>query len=139
MAQDTLMVLHTKYGHVEQLEDLVRLSMRIVRNKVMGEREKSRRRGEYTAVSVEDLPLADPGEGQAARLEREDLLARMKAALKQMDPKCRELFRLRLRDMDFPAIQKELGAATINTVYTWDSRCRKRLLDLMASRAEGAK
>jgi RNA polymerase sigma-70 factor, ECF subfamily len=31
----------------------------------------------------------------------------------------------------FPEIQKLMGQTSINTIYTWDLRCRKQLLSLM--------
>ena len=36
--------------------------------------------------------------------------------------------RLKLQGKTFPEIQKIMGAAAINTIYTWDHRCRKNLL-----------
>ena len=42
----------------------------------------------------------------------------------------REIFRLKLLGRSFSEIQKEMGAASINTVYTWDARCRKHLEDM---------
>jgi RNA polymerase sigma-70 factor (ECF subfamily) len=33
----------------------------------------------------------------------------------------------------FAEIQAILGAASLNTVYTWDLRCRKQLMELMGS------
>ena len=32
-----------------------------------------------------------------------------------------------------------LGAGSINTIYTWDARCRKRLLDLMGGSWESGR
>jgi RNA polymerase sigma-70 factor (ECF subfamily) len=45
--------------------------------------------------------------------------------------RCRELIRLKLQGKSFPEIQKIMGAAALNTVYTWDHRCRKNLMELM--------
>jgi len=39
--------------------------------------------------------------------------------------------RLKLQGRTFPEIQKIMGVKSVNTVYTWDSRCRKHLLELM--------
>jgi RNA polymerase sigma-70 factor (ECF subfamily) len=38
---------------------------------------------------------------------------------------------LKLQGKTFPEIQKIMGVEAINTVYTWDHRCRRRLLELM--------
>jgi RNA polymerase sigma-70 factor (ECF subfamily) len=59
------------------------------------------------------------------------MLDRMQAAVAQLGERCRALFRLKLQGKTFSEIQQIMGAASINTVYTWDSRCRKNLVDLM--------
>jgi len=124
-------VLHEKYAHVVALEDLLPLSLKIVRYKMMGFQQKRVRHGEYTQVPVDELPLADPRNNQAVELERREQIDRLKAALAEMGQRCRELFRLKLEGKTFPEIQSILGAASINTVYTWDFRCRKQMLELM--------
>jgi RNA polymerase sigma-70 factor (ECF subfamily) len=53
------------------------------------------------------------------------------AAVGRLGERCRELIRLKLQGKSFPEIQKILGVGSINTVYTWDHRCRKHLLELM--------
>ena len=53
--------------------------------------------------------------------------------------RCRELMRLKLQGRTFPEIQKIMGAAAINTIYTWDHRCRKHLLELMGGKWEQGK
>jgi RNA polymerase sigma-70 factor, ECF subfamily len=50
-------------------------------------------------------------------------------ALKQLGERCRELYRLKLQGYSFAEIQARLNAPAVNTLYTWDFRCRKRLLD----------
>ena len=76
---------------------------------------------------MDDLPLAgddaDPFE-QAAHGER---VARLESAVAELGERCRELFRLKLEGYTFPEIQKRLKVATLNTLYTWDFRCRKQL------------
>jgi RNA polymerase sigma-70 factor (ECF subfamily) len=64
------------------------------------------------------------------------MLRKLTAAIEKLPPRCKELFRLKLLGKTFAEIQEELDAASINTVYTWDSRCRKNLLDLMGGRWE---
>jgi RNA polymerase sigma-70 factor (ECF subfamily) len=48
-----------------------------------------------------------------------------------MGARCKELFRLKLQGMTFAEIQVRLGTGSINTIYTWDFRCRKQLLESM--------
>jgi RNA polymerase sigma-70 factor (ECF subfamily) len=130
VAQEVLMLLHEKYAHLELLEDLVPLSLRIVRFKVMGLRRKAARRGESRQVSIEDVPLPDLT-SLADDLERKQLVERLTRAMGQLGERCRQLLRLKLEGRTFPEIQKMMGVEAINTIYTWDHRCRKRLLELM--------
>jgi RNA polymerase sigma-70 factor, ECF subfamily len=131
LAQEVLILLHEKYTHLHRLEDLVPLSLQILRFKVMSLRRKNVRHGEYTQVSITDLPLPDLSPNPADFVERKEMLDRLRGALAQLSGRCRELMRLKLQDKSFPEIQKILGVGAINTVYTWDHRCRKNLLELM--------
>jgi RNA polymerase sigma-70 factor (ECF subfamily) len=131
LAQEVLMLLHEKYAHLERAEDLLPLSLQIVRFKIMALRRKSVRRGEYTQVSITDIPLPDLDSNPADYVERKEMLERLTRAVGQLGERCRELVRLKLQGKSFPEIQKIMGAANINTVYTWDHRCRKNLLELM--------
>jgi RNA polymerase sigma-70 factor (ECF subfamily) len=136
VVQEVMLLLHTKYAQVEAIEELVPLSLRITRFKIAGLRRKTHRRGEDTQLSVDDLPLADPGADPEECAERRELLERLSAALRRLGPRCREMFRLKLQGKSFSEIQRILGAGSINTVYTWDFRCRKELLDLMGGDGE---
>ena len=131
LAQEVLMLLHEKYAHLDRTEDLLPLSMQILRFKIMSLRRKAVRHGEYSQVSVTDIPLPDLGENPADRLERKEMLERLSRAVEQSGDRCRELIRLKLLGKTFPEIQKIMGAGSINTVYTWDLRCRKHLLEMM--------
>jgi RNA polymerase sigma-70 factor, ECF subfamily len=136
LAQETLMLLHEKYAHLERPEDLVPLALQIARFKIMSLRRKAVRHGEYTQVSITDIPLPDLDANPADALQRKEMLERLESALGQLDGRCREMMRLKLQGRTFPEIQKIMGVAAINTVYTWDHRCRKRLLELMGGKWE---
>ena len=125
------MLLHEKYAHLERPEDLLPLSLQIVRFKIMGLRRNTVRRGEYTQVSITDLPLPDLDSNPADYVERKEMLDRLQQAIGKLGGRCRELIRLKLQGKTFPEIQKIMGVGAINTIYTWDHRCRKNLLDLM--------
>ena len=131
VAQEVLMLLYEKYAHLERPEDLLPVALQIVRFKVMSLRRKAARRGEYSQVSVTDIPLPDLGDNPLGALERKEMLGRLNRAVGQLGERCRELLRLKLRGKSFPEIQKIMGAGSLNTVYTWDHRCRKNLLELM--------
>jgi RNA polymerase sigma-70 factor (ECF subfamily) len=136
LAQDVLMVLHEKYPHVRELTELVPLSFQILRFKMLDLHRKSLRRGEYNQESVEDQPLKDPGDDPAMQAEQKERVTQLIAALRQLGERCQKLFRLKLEGHTFPEIQKILGERSINTIYTWDARCRKQLLTLMGGQWE---
>ncbi len=125
------MLLHEKYAHLERPEDLLPLSLQIVRFKIMSLRRKAVRRGEYTQVSITDIPLPDLDANPADFVERKEMMEQLTRAMGQLGDRCRDLMRLKLQGKSFPEIQKIMGASAINTVYTWDHRCRKHLLELM--------
>ncbi|HTP31095.1 MAG TPA: sigma-70 family RNA polymerase sigma factor [Candidatus Acidoferrales bacterium] len=131
LAQEVLMLLHEKYAHLERAEDLLPLSLQIVRFKIMAQRRKSVRRGEYNQVSITDIQLPDLDADPAGYVERKELLERLTRAIAGLGDRCREIMRLKLQGKTFPEIQKIMGVAAINTIYTWDHRCRKNLLDAM--------
>ena len=123
------MVLHEKYPAVDRPEDLLPLSLEIARFKIWSSRRKTVRRGEHTQASVDDLPLAGSDPDPLEQTERRRRLDDLEAALKQLGDRCRELFRLKLEGHSFPEIQKRLKAGSLNTIYTWDFRCRKQLAE----------
>ncbi len=129
IAQEVLLLLHTKYGAVEAMEELVPLGLQIARFKLTALWRKAHRRGEDRQAQVEELPLADPAPDPSETAERRETVERLGAALRKLEGRCREMFRLKLQGKGFEEIRVALGAASINTVYTWDFRCRKQLLE----------
>lgn len=137
LAQEVLMLIHEKYGHLDRLEDLLPLGFQILRFKLAAHRRKATRRGEYDSVDVDVFPPASGEPDPATVLERKELLARLLGGIAQLGERCRELFRLKLQGRGFAEIQGLLGAASLNTVYTWDHRCRKELLARLGGAWEG--
>jgi RNA polymerase sigma-70 factor (ECF subfamily) len=131
LAQEVLILLNEKYGHLDRLEDLLPLTLQIVRYKLMGLRRKAQRRGEYTQVPVDELQLADNAADPLAAAEQREMRERLLAAIAKMEDRCRKLFALKLEGKSFAEIQDAMGAASLNTIYTWDFRCRKHLVELM--------
>jgi RNA polymerase sigma-70 factor, ECF subfamily len=131
LVQDVLLVLHDKYARVTELTELVPLAFQILRFKMLDAHRKSFRRGEYNQESVDELPLADPGDDPAQQLERKQTVERLVQAMDQLGARCRELFTWKLEGKSFPEIQKLMDQNSVNTIYTWDLRCRKQLLSLM--------
>lgn len=131
LTQDVLTLLHEKYAHVTDLTELVPLAFHVLRFKMLDAHRKSLRRGEYHQESVDDLPIADPGGDPAAQLDQKQRVDRLLAALAQLGERCRELFKWKLEGKSFPEIQQLMEQKSVNTIYTWDLRCRKQLRSLM--------
>lgn len=131
LTQDVLVLLHEKYAAVTELTELVPLAFQILRFRLLDAHRKSLRRGEYQQKAIEDVPLAAPGDDPAAHMDQQQRVARLLAAVGQLGERCRDLFKWKLEGHSFPEIQRMMGQTSINTIYTWDSRCRKQLLSLM--------
>lgn len=136
LTQEALVVLHEKYPQVVELTELVPLAFQVLRFKMLDAHRKSLRRGEYNQESVEELPLADPADDPATQLDQKQRVDRLLSAITKLGERCRELFKWKLEGKSFPEIQKLMGQTSINTIYTWDLRCRKQLLGLMGSKWE---
>lgn len=134
LTQDVLSLLHEKYAHVTELTELVPLAFQILRFKMLDAHRKALRRGEYNQESVEDLPLVDPADDPAMQLDQKQRVDRLMTALARLGERCRELFKWKLEGKSFPEIQKLMGQNSVNTIYTWDLRCRKQLLNLMGNK-----
>ncbi len=139
LAQEVMILLHEKYPQVDRVEELVPLSLQIARFKLMGLRRKAHRRGEYTQVDISSIQVADPEADPEARVERKLMLERLTQAVGKLGERCRHLLRLKLQGRSFAEIQQEMGAQSINTIYTWDFRCRQQLLELMGGDWEKVK
>ncbi len=131
LTQDVLAVLHDKYPHVTALTELVPLAFQVLRFKMLDAHRRALRRGEYNQASVDELPLADPRGDPARQLERKQAADRLLAGVSRLGARCRELFKWKLEGKSFPEIQRLMGQRSINTIYTWDSRCRQQLLASM--------
>ena len=131
LTQEVLVVLQEKYARVTELTELVPLAFQVLRFKMLDAHRKSLRRGEYNQESVDDLPLANPGDDPATQLDQKQRVDRLLAAVAQLGERCRDLFKFKLEGNSFPEIQTLMGQHSINTIYTWDLRCRKQLLSLM--------
>jgi RNA polymerase sigma-70 factor (ECF subfamily) len=132
IAQETLMLLTTKYGHLHEAADLVPLSMRIARLKLMNHWRK-KKRAPVVPIDTPEAPPEPPSEtgdvenNLVQRLLINDLLR----VIDRLNERCRQLLWLRLEGHDFEEIRSRMSAASINTVYTWDNRCRKNLREAL--------
>jgi RNA polymerase sigma-70 factor (ECF subfamily) len=131
LAQEVLILLHEKYGHLDRLEDLLPLSLKIVRFKMLAYRRKIRRHGEYTQTSVDEIQIPDGHTDALTAMEQRETRERLMAAIAALGERCRKLLALKLEGKSFAEIQTALGVSSINTIYTWDFRCRQSLMESM--------
>src|SRR5271166_1335735 len=131
LAQEVLILLHEKYGHLDRLEDLLPLSLKIIRFKMLAYRRKARRHGEYAQISVDEVQAPDGGADALTAMEQREARERLMAAIAGLGDRCRKLLALRLEGKTFAEIQIALGVSSINTIYTWDFRCRQQLMESM--------
>ncbi|MDX1983784.1 MAG: sigma-70 family RNA polymerase sigma factor [Bryobacteraceae bacterium] len=131
VAQEVLLVLHVKYPHVVEITELVPLALQIARFKIMSGVRTGVRRGEGKSLPADEISLPDPAPDPESAAARRERLERMKKALATLGQRCRDILRLKLQGRTFAEIQAIYQVSSINTIYTWDFRCRKQLLEAM--------
>jgi RNA polymerase sigma-70 factor, ECF subfamily len=136
LAQEVLILLHEKYGDLNRLEELLPLALKIVRFKMLAYARKARRHGEFTRVSPDEVQVPDGHADALSALEQREARERLIAAVSLLGERCRKLLALKLEGKSFTEIQAILGAGSLNTVYTWDFRCRQRLVEALRERDE---
>jgi RNA polymerase sigma-70 factor, ECF subfamily len=80
---------------------------------------------------VAAIPLPDGAADPLAMAERREMRERLLNAVAKTGDRCRKLFALKLEGKSYAEIGTILGVGSINTIYTWDFRCRKHLMELM--------
>jgi len=142
LAQETLLLLSTKYAHVSAAHELVALGVQIVVRKRLALWRKAARRkglGETQLAPVDrtdgdslDRTPDDVPDPEAIARDRQRLSILVEAA-SRLDGRCREILRRKLQGASFVEIAAELGRP-VNTIYSWDWRCHKRLKSVLGDR-----
>jgi RNA polymerase sigma-70 factor (ECF subfamily) len=130
LVQDAFVLLVTKYAHVRDTNERVKVAVQIVAYLTSSHWRRSQRRGEKTAVDAAEVQLKDGRLGPEELIAKQQLSDRLRSAVDRMRGRFREVLRLRLEDRTSQEIAEILGA-NLNTVYSWDHRCLKRLRELM--------
>jgi len=141
LAQETLVLLSTKYAHVAAAEELVKLAVEIAWRKRLAHWRKGARRrglGETPLPSFEDgtdpVDRTASGERSPEEIARaRQRLALLLEAAQRLAGRCREILRRKLEGASFVEIAAELGRP-VNTVYSWDHRCHQKLKELLGDR-----
>ena len=131
IAQDTLLLLSTKYAHLSGVADLVPLSMRIARLKLMNHWRKARRAPVLSVDGPNPPPEPSAEEDVEDGVHRQMMLQGLLRGIDTLSERCRRLMALRLEGRDFEEIRQVMSVDSINTVYTWDNRCRKSLRETL--------
>jgi RNA polymerase sigma-70 factor (ECF subfamily) len=131
LAQDTIMLITTdpRYTPLEKEQDLLPVAITVAHYKIL---EWFRRR-ERNFLSTDDLAntLIDKGPKQDEALDSKRFQERIYACIDKLGEKCRKLLLLKINGYTFEEIRRHFRIDRINTIYTWDFRCRKALRDLL--------
>ncbi len=142
LTQEALLLLSTKYAHVEAAEELLALGVKIVslKRRAVWRKAARRRDAGLTSPPTRDHDDGDPLESAPSRVPAPETVARdrervrvLAEAAAQLPSRCRELLRRKLEGESFVEIAARLGR-TVNTVYSWDRRCHQRLRKLLGAR-----
>jgi RNA polymerase sigma-70 factor, ECF subfamily len=126
LAQDAMILLTTKYAHIEVIGDLVPLGIRTMQYLM-----HSHRRGQRNHENMDDLSLSDPSPNPETSARYKFLQERLMTVIGTLGDRCKRIFLLKLDGYNFEEIRLKLGAKSINTVYVWDFRCRRSLRELV--------
>lgn len=130
VAQETVMLLMTKYKAVEGRGDLVPLSVTISRYLSM-----SGRRG-FRGVDLPDfLEPIDLAPQPDDALGRKQMQRRVREAVHQLGAKCRELIELVLEEYTADEIREKMRSGSSNNYYVQKHRCLNQLLVILGGRA----
>jgi RNA polymerase sigma factor (sigma-70 family) len=127
LAQDVVTILLVKYADVKDPADLLRLAYDILFKLRIGWYRRRIRRGEDTAESVDDVPLADRADDPETALLRKEFAERVGKAIRSLGEPCRTILRLKLEGQDTDYIMKAIRAGTKNALFIRLKRCRDLL------------
>lgn len=130
MTQSTFLALATALRNYDVVQSLPKFICLVAKRVAIDEYRKTRavKRDAEAHVSIDDddeavSPFAGEFERQDERLEKAELVQRLRAALNALDVKCRDLITQRyFRELSFKEIAQSVGA-TENTVTVQTRRC----------------
>jgi RNA polymerase sigma-70 factor (ECF subfamily) len=124
IAQDCLMILVQKYPHVRDLTSMIKIAVTVARNKMFEHFRHAKREAELLDTTPDQTDVY-------RELERRQVVSQILVAMLRLDDKCRKLLMLKLEEKGSTDIQKLMGANSINTIYTWERRCLKKLMEVV--------
>lgn len=132
VAQETVIVLVEKYESVETLTELLRIAFKVARFKIgnlirLEGRRKTGGLEDEQWEQIQDTPEREP-EDEAIRREQ---ISQLAEAIRSLSKKCQEIFRMKLEGHNFADIAEALRAGSVDTLYVWDHRCRRKLKEVL--------
>jgi len=128
IAQETLVVLFTKYNKVRDLQDMIPLSYGIAANVHFTVVRKGRPAREIDWPENWE-PLAQ-GPNPETLLVKKQAQTNLTDAIDALGRRCRELFLLKLQGYGYAEIATIMDAP-VARIYVWDFRCRRDLKTLL--------
>jgi len=128
IAQETVMVLITNYKHLDKPSDLVPLSVRIAKYKMLEFRRRKMRGGSQLPDYWDDSD--DRAVSAEQDLIHQSRLEQLRAALKEMGSPCLEMLRMMLQGAGSEVIQQAFDL-TANAFHVRMYRCRQQLAGAM--------
>jgi RNA polymerase sigma factor (sigma-70 family) len=122
-----------KSGELERIQHPRAFLMRVAHNVALNAAKHRRTAGDYDAMDVSDVELADEQPSPYRHLKAEQELIIVRAALTELSPKCREVFVLnRFEHRTYREIAQELGLS-VSMIEKYVSQAlahlRKRLAE----------
>jgi RNA polymerase sigma-70 factor (ECF subfamily) len=126
VAQDTIMLLITKYASVEGETDLTKLSVTISRYLSM-----AAHRPDKLTELPEFLDPVDLSPGPDGVMSKKQLQQRVRQAILRLGPRCRELYELMLQEYSTEEIRERMKAGKAGNVYVWKNRCNEQMQKIL--------
>jgi DNA-directed RNA polymerase specialized sigma24 family protein len=130
LAQETMLLISTKYPDLERIEDLFPLTFKIMTYKMMDLKGSARWKSEQTIAGPE-IPEPAGGTRPDETFETKEFFARFLAAVKLLSKDCRRILWLRIRKKSTADIRERLGAVSDRAVNLKVFHCREHLRQLM--------
>lgn len=129
LMQEAILVLnHARYLHLDKAEDLLPLAITIIRNKAYELYRRNR-----TGQLPEEYDPPDAGHDLAEDTRIAIFQQRLEEGLLKLGERCRRIFQDKLDGYSFVEIAHRMQEP-VNTIYTWDLRCRKPLRQWLKQR-----
>ncbi len=122
-----------KYRHAALAQGLLPWVFTILRNKVGNYLRRQRTERAHLATGVDVTTRAGGGLAPDGTLDAIELAAALTEAIEAMPDECRKVFRLLLSGANREQIRAAFAGTPMGTIDSRISRCRRRLLALLAA------